>query len=78
MSKTYDIRVGELKNRLQSLSKRIDMFEGLNIEMTAVDMPNDLLHTAARILSHAESEIEDIYHILYRIKIDQMNRDKED
>lgn len=78
MSEVYNRRFRELKEQLDSLSKRIDMFEGLDIQMNVIDMPNDLLYTAQRIISHAESEIEGIYHILYRIKIDQMNKDKEE
>lgn len=77
MSKMYKRRIKEITGELESLNKRIDMLGGLDIEMGVLDIPNDLLNTVKRILSHAESEIEDIYHILYRIKIDQINKNKE-
>lgn len=68
MSKTYEQIVEDLKERLVSLSNRIKMFDKLDIDITNIDVPNDLLYMACRILSHAESEIEDIYLMLYRIR----------
>lgn len=74
MDKTYKRRVEEIKSELSSLSLRVKMLEELNIEIDTFDMSNDLLRTVSRILSHAESEIVDIYNILYRMKLEKNSK----
>lgn len=78
MAKTYKHRVDDLKERLVSLSNRIKMFEKLDIDINNMDVHNDLLYMACRILSHAESEMEDIYLMLYRIMVEQKSKEKEE
>lgn len=67
MSEIYKRRIQELKNELEYLNKRIEMLEGLDID--DMDIPNDLLCMAQIILSHAKNDIENIYLIMYKIKV---------
>lgn len=71
MSRTYENRIDDLKARLDSLSSRVGMFKNLSIDITSDDLPNDLLLMAGRMLSHVEDEIEDIYLMLYKIRLEQ-------
>lgn len=54
MSEIYKSKIKVLKNELEYLNKRIDMLEGLDIDIDDMDIPNDLLCMAQIILSHAK------------------------
>lgn len=79
MDKTYNNKIVEgLKVRLKSISRIVEKFERIDINLDDIDMPNDLLHIAISILTHAETEIGDIYDTLYRFRIEQINKKVEE
>lgn len=54
------------------------MFDKLDIDVDRNEISKELIYMAGTILSHAESEIEDVYTMLYRIKVEQRIKDKEE
>lgn len=78
MNKEYEKRIKDLNERLISLNQRIKMFDKLDIDVDRNEISKELIYMAGTILSHAESEIEDVYTMLYRIKVEQRIKDKEE
>lgn len=72
MSEIYKSKIKLLKNELEYLNKRIDMLEGLDIDIDDMDISNDLLCMAQIILLHAKNDIENIYLIMYKINLNTL------
>lgn len=74
--KEYIRRLKDLNIELSSLDYRIKKFEKLNIDIDNNDLLKGLMGMAVSILAHAESEIDDIYLILYNAYMDQKRENK--
>lgn len=64
----FESKIKEIKKALNSLSGEVERINSLSMDIDAVGIPDDLLDIIPRIMYHAKSEIEDIRHVLFRIK----------